>query len=415
MKFFKKPIFTGFSPNLTKRDVKLAFSFLIFPWNWKKIIVGTKISEVENWLQRYFGIPAIAFDSGRSALYFALKALEVGEDDEVLVQSYTCLVVINAIKWTGAKPIYVDVKDDCNMSVEDLSKKITNKTKALIVQHTFGRPANLEQLISVARKSNLKIIEDCAHSLGAKYQEKLTGTMGDIGMLSFGSDKILSCVRGGALLTADLVLFEKIKNYQKNLSFPKLGKTIQHLLHYPIFYLAKPIYNLGIGKWLLALAKYFNIYNKIIYTPEKFGLPVVFYPAKLANSLANILLNQFLDLSKVIKHQKTIAHFYEEKINNPIIIKPEWNDETIWLRYNIFVENPKKLHVLAKKNGIILGNWYDAPVAPKDVDLTIFDYQKGTCPNDENLALKSINLPTDRQITLLDAQKIVDIINNYGN
>lgn len=416
MKFYKKPIFTGFAPNLTGEAVKIACAFLFLPWRWPKLRIGGAIKKVEQWLKNYFQVQeAICFDSGRSALYFALKALEVGEGDEVLLQSYTCVVVINAIRWIGAKPIFVDINNDFNMSADDLENKYSPKAKALIIQHTFGRPCDLDKFLAFAKKHNLKIIEDCAHSLGARCQNKLTGAFGDIGMLSFGSDKIISCVRGGALITNDKNLAKKILQCQNTLPLSTLLKTIQHLLHYPFFYFCKPFYNLEIGKWELAVAKKMNIYNKIIYPSEKMGLPVAFYPARLPNSLAKILLKQFSTLAEVIAHQKEIAKYYHNNLNNPMVTKPQWSDDSVWLRYTILVKNAPQLHQFAKKEGIIFGNWYDAPVAPKDVDLNVISYVAGACPNDERLSQMSVNLPTDRHISLIDAKRVVKIVNQYGD
>ena len=302
-----------------------------------------------------------------------------------------------------------------NIDYTDLQRKITQKTRILIIQHTFGRPANLDKLLEIARENNLKVIEDCAHSLGAKHNGQLTGTFGDIGMFSFGSDKNVSCVRGGALITNNDDLAKKIVDFRLRLPLSKRVKVIQHLWHFPEFAMGKPSYNLGIGKWKLWLAKKLNLINKIIYPPEKEGRQVFFYPSLLPNALAKILLNQLKHITQTTEHRQMIAKIYDESIRNtdesPSIIKPEWNNESVWLRYALLVESPRKLHALAKKQGIILGNWYDCPIAPKDIDLSATDYQLGSCPNDERLSQMSINLPTDPCVTQKDARRIVKLIN----
>lgn len=421
MKFYKKPIFTGFAPNLKTRDVFTAIGFLCFPWRWRKLRAGESVGKVENWLKNYFNTKhAFTFDSGRSALHYALKALGANYGSEVLVQSYTCVVVINAIKWAGAKPIFVDIDNNFNIDYTDLQRKITQKTKILIVQHTFGRPANLDKILEIARANNLKVIEDCAHSFGAKHNNQLVGTFGDIGMLSFGSDKNVSCVRGGALITKDDNLAQTIGDFRLRLPLSRRIKVTQHLLHYPAFAKGKLLYNLGVGKWLLALAKKLNIINKIIYQPEKIGKQVLFYPALFPNALAEILLNQLKHITQTTEHRQMIAKIYDSEIKvgsewstdeSPSIVKPEWSDESVWLRYTLLVKNPQTLHVFAKKQGIILGNWYDCPVAPKDIDLSATDYILGSCPNDEKLSQMSINLPTDPCIRPKDARRVVNLIN----
>lgn len=412
MKFYKKPIFTGFAPNLRIKDVFTAVSFLCLPWRWKKLRVGESVGKVEDWLKDYFQSKhAFTFDSGRTALHYALKALGADYGSEVLVQSYTCIVVINAIKWTGAKPIYVDIDNNFNIDYGDLQRKITQKTKILIIQHTFGQPANLDKLMEIARKHNLLVIEDCAHSFGAKYNGQFTGTFGDIGMFSFGSDKNVSCVRGGALITNNDSLAKKINDFRSRLPLSRRVKVIQHLWHYPAFSKGKLLYNLGIGKFVLAIAKKINLINKIIYPPEKEGKQVLFYPSLLPNALAEILLNQLKHITQTTEHRRGIAKIYNDEIINLEIKKPEWSDESVWLRYTLLVKEPQKLHKFAKKQGIILGNWYDCPVAPKDIDMSATDYKLGSCPNDEKLSQLSINLPTDPCITPKDARRITNLIN----
>ncbi len=418
MRIFKKTIFTGFAPNLTKRDILIALGYLFLPWKWFNLIYGKYAKLVEKKLREYFNIKhAYVFDSGRSALYFALKVLGAGDGVEVLVQAYTCVVVSNAINWTGAKPVYIDVGDDFNINPADLIKKITVKTKILIIQHTFGQPAKLKEILAIAKQHNLKIVDDCAQSLGATYQGKLIGTFGDIGMLSFGSDKIISCVRGGALITNDKKLAQKIKLYQAELLPSKIDKTLQHLFHFPVFFIGKLLYNyLYIGKTLLLLAKKLNIINRIIYQPEKIGKRVDFYPAKLPNALAEILNKQLDEINIINQHQQKIAGLYNKFLNNHLIacpFKTIGDSETIYLRYPVLTEQPEKLADFVKKHNIILGNWYNAPIAPKDINQSKTNYLNKTCPKAEALAKQSLNLPTSRLITEADAKKIIKIINSY--
>jgi len=417
MPIFNQTIFTGFAPNLTKRDTLLALSYLCLPWRWLKLRKGEQAELAQKKLQKFFNCQsAFVFDSGRSALYFALKSLGAKAGDEILVQAYTCIVVINAINWTSACPVFIDIGDDFNIDPADLAKKITTKTKILIIQHTFGQPAQLDEILALARQNNLKIIEDCAHSLGATYQGKLSGTFGDIGMFSFGSDKVISCVRGGGLITNNEQLAQKIKSYQKELLPSRISKVLQHLFHYPIFFISKPLYGLYIGKLLLKLAKKLNIINKIIYQPEKIGERINFYPAKLPNALAEILNNQIDEILTLNQHRKKIAGLYNKLITNNLIKLPaqtRGDSESVYLRYPLLTKEPDKLLKFAKKNNIILGDWYNAPVTPAQIALAKIGYLAGSCPKAEALARESVNLPTDRQIHEHQARKIIKIINSY--
>ncbi|PIZ95916.1 MAG: hypothetical protein COX80_02990 [Candidatus Magasanikbacteria bacterium CG_4_10_14_0_2_um_filter_33_14] len=406
-------IFTGFHPNIYKKDVKIACSYLFLPWKWFSWKEGKNISKVEEFLQDYFEIKyAITFDSGRTALQKALETLDLKHGDEVLVQSYTCMVVSNAINWAHAKPVYVDIDDDFNMSTIDLENKITPKAKVLIIQHTFGLASKLDQLLEIARRHNLIVIEDCAHAFGANYNNKKLGTFGDMAMFSFGSDKVLSSSRGGAVITNDDKFGEKLMSLNKDLPKSGLIKIKQNLLNFPIFYLGKKLYDIKVGKIILSLAKKLNISGKIMYKQEKEGRKVEFYPSKYPNALAAILLHQLKKVEEMNKHRQEIAKIYDENLNSYKIIKPKMTNDSIFLRYTILTNKAKDLRQIAKQHKIILGNWYDTVIAPRDIDLNMSGYKKNSCPNAEKLAPKSLNLPTNKDITFKQAKMIAELINN---
>ncbi|OGH69576.1 MAG: hypothetical protein A3C90_02555 [Candidatus Magasanikbacteria bacterium RIFCSPHIGHO2_02_FULL_51_14] len=396
MKFYKKPTFTNFAPNQTAHDVMTACSFLFLPWKWMKLRKGPNAERVEAWLAKYFGVEhAIAFDSGRSSLYYALKALGAGEGVEVLAQGYTCMVVANAILWTGAAPVYVDITNDLNMDPEDLKKKITPKSKILIIQHTFGLPANMDALLAIAKEHDLKVVEDCAHSLGARYAGQLTGTFGDIAMFSFGSSKVVSCVRGGATITRDAILAKKLLEFRSRLPAMPLIKVFQHLAWYPIFAIAKPLYNLWIGKLILAAAKILHITARVMEPAEKNGKRPLWSPSLFPNALASILLNQFRDLDATNERRDRAAKKYSKRA--------EWKREhqrgapgRVWLYFPVFVGKPLALaERLRKKEGMIVGaDWTGSVIVPRGSDLARAGYKKGMCPNAERLSERVINLPT---------------------
>jgi len=415
MKIFRKPVFTGFAPNLTKSDVSIAAAFLFFPWKWPKLKIGKNTVRAEQWLKNYFSTKhCLAFDSGRSALFFILKSLDLKPGDEVLIQAYTCVVVANSIIQAGGKPIYVDVGDNFNIDCVDLEKKITLRTKVLIIQHTFGNPANLNSLLKLAKKYQLTIIEDCAHALGIKCENRWLGTFGDAGFFSFGSDKPISCGRGGGVITNDETIAKRLSEFQSSLPEPNLIKILQHLFSFLVFDNAKPIYNLGVGKWILWFSGKLKLINKIIYPEEKRGQAVGFYPSLLPNCLAAILLNQLSRLEEFNRHRCEISGIYQKQINNQKISLPNPENFAIpWLRYPILVAESTKLLASAKKNGIILGNWYDAPIAPKDADSSVVGYQHRFCPNAERLAKQSVNLPTDISISRSDAIRVAKLLNAF--
>lgn len=411
---FKKTLFTGFAPNLRGKDLALAMKYLFFPWRYPRWVQGNSISEVENWLLDFYQVRhAVTIDSGRSALLVGLKALELNQGDEVMVQSFTCVVVINAIKQSGATPVYVDIDETLNIDTNDLRKKINNHTKAVIVQHTFGNPADMDSIMELCYQNNLVLIEDCAHSLGVEYKGKKVGTMGNFAILSFGSDKCVSSVRGGAFISNDDNLATKVKEICNNLPNTRRANVLQALFHYIIFFKAKLTYSLFFGKIIFFVSKRLNLTGRIIYDCEKRGEVVSFYPAKFANALASLLMAQLDDFDKFAEHRKKIANIYQTKIKNTKITKPVLSEGSIPLRYNILTETPDVLTIIAKNQNVILGDWYRGVVAPLDIDMNKIDYEIGSCPKAEKLANRSVNLPTNINISENDADRIVEIINKY--
>jgi dTDP-4-amino-4,6-dideoxygalactose transaminase len=401
-------------PNLLGKEVLLALSF-IFPWNFKNLQSGKAVSTLEKYFETFFGINSvITFDSGRSSLQIALESLELHQNDEVLLQAYTCCVVSNAVTWSGTQPIYVDIDKNFNMDPHDLEKKITPRSKVLIIQHTFGVPADLDALIDIAKKHNLTIIEDCAHVIGGTYKNKMLGTWGDIGMLSFGTDKSISCGRGGALLTNNGDLAEKFRRRQQKL--PHLSKKyiIQQLYTFVLFFICKPLYTIGIGKIVFAVSKKLHISSKIIEQSEKKGERDSHFPAKLPDALAVIALHQTKHLKEFNEHRIALAQNYQKNIHNPKIQMPKEIQNIPFLRFPILVKNPKKLHKQAQKEGILLGDWYNSVIAPRDSDQSKMAYVPGSCPNAETLVQESINLPTHIHISPKDQEKIIKIVNSYA-
>ncbi|HLF90151.1 MAG TPA: aminotransferase class I/II-fold pyridoxal phosphate-dependent enzyme, partial [Anaerolineales bacterium] len=173
-----KTIAIAISPNTSRQDTLLALRLLAAPRRWSKTGEMTRVLEMD--IASHIGVEhAFALDSGRSGLYLALQAMGIGEGDEVLVQAYTCIAVPNSVLWAGAKPIYTDIDAaKLNVNLDDLQAKITPKTKAIVVQHTFGRPGPINEIVELARARGIRVIEDCAHALGAATP---TGPVGQFG------------------------------------------------------------------------------------------------------------------------------------------------------------------------------------------------------------------------------------------
>ncbi len=180
--------------------------------------MGPKVQEFEEQFARFLSIRhALAVANGTAALHLACEVLGLKSGDEVLCPALTFVASANAILYTGAKPVFVDIigHHNLNLSPQDAAGKITEKTKAILVVHYGGYPCDMDAIISLAQQHNLKIIEDCAHAPGAachsRAGSKLVGTIGDIGCFSFFSNKNLTTGEGGMIVTHDDDLAQNIK------------------------------------------------------------------------------------------------------------------------------------------------------------------------------------------------------------
>lgn len=155
---------------------------------------------------------AVSFNSATSALFAAVGATGAGPGDEVIVTPYTMSATATAIIGYNAIPIFGDVElNHFNLDPENIIKKITSRTKAILVAHIFGHPADMQPIMDIARKRKLMVLEDAAQSLGAKYKNRMTGTIGDIGVYSLNCNKIIQCGEGGIAVTNNKTLALKLQ------------------------------------------------------------------------------------------------------------------------------------------------------------------------------------------------------------
>ena len=179
-----------------------------------RFILGPDLKTFEAAMAKYLGVKyAVGVASGTDALEIALFALDLGPGDEVITPPFTFIATSEAIYNTGARPVFVDIdKDTYCINPDLIEEKITPKTKAIVPVHLYGYPADMDKILKLAKKHNLKVIEDCAQSLGAAINGVKVGSLGDLGALSFFPGKNLGCYGdGGMVVTNDSALFEKAK------------------------------------------------------------------------------------------------------------------------------------------------------------------------------------------------------------
>ncbi len=428
-----KPISISLSPNTQADDVKLAFSLLF-----KKTCIHQVYAslQLEKEFGKHLGVGhAYAFNSGRSSLMAILEALGLPKGSQVLLQAFTCNAAVNPIRWAGLEPVFVDCDQNYNLSVADLKKKITPRARVVMVQHTFGQPTDMDEIVEICQKNNLILIEDCAHSLGAEYKSKKVGTFGKAAFFSFGRDKMISCVYGGMATTNDDELAKKIAAYQKKIGYPSKSWTSQQLLH-PVLmnWLILPTYSI-FGRYLLVLFQWLRVLSKAIHWKEKRGLKPDYFPKRLPDKLAILALHQFKKIDKFNIHRQKMANFYFEilsacgglipgkpkgrlrgldpRAEKPFLLPNETADrKSVYLRFAVRHDNAAKIIKKAWHKNLLLGDWYRTPVDPFDTLPDSVGYIKGSCPNAESFAGKMINLPTHINISKKETRQIIDFLKN---
>ncbi len=191
---------------ITNDDKKAVLRTLNNRW----LTNGPILESFENKFSRYIGTPySIGVSSATHGLHLSLHAIDIGPSDEVIVPIMTFASTADVVTYRGAKPIFCDIEPDTfNISVESVKKKITRKTKAIIVVHYGGQSCDMDEIEELCRDRQVYIIEDCAHSLGSQYKDKMCGAMGITGCFSFYPTKIITTAEGGMIVTKN----EKIAN-----------------------------------------------------------------------------------------------------------------------------------------------------------------------------------------------------------
>ncbi|MBW2000946.1 MAG: DegT/DnrJ/EryC1/StrS family aminotransferase [Deltaproteobacteria bacterium] len=265
------------------------------------LVQGKHVSSLEHNIASFIGVNhAVAVSSGTAALHLSLLSLGIGDGCEVIIPSYVCTALLNAIKYVRATPVLVDIDSGTyNIKVESIKRAINNRTRAIIVPHMFGLPADIDSIVSLG----IPVIEDCAQCVGAKLKGRYAGSFGLLSIFSFYATKMLGAGEGGMVLSNDRDLIE----------------TMRDLRDYD---------------------------EKETYT--------VRYNYKLTDIQAALAESQLQKLPSFIEKRKEIARVYNDglkglRVSLPVV--PEGR-EHIYYRYVIIPENPLKFMEEMRKRGI---------------------------------------------------------------
>lgn len=341
-------------PSIENDDFESVMVTLDSQW----IAPGKIVKDFEYELAKYLSPDgyAIAVDSGTAALHLALVALDIKNGDEVIIPTYVCTAILNALNYVGATPVVTDINSfDFNISYEDTLQKITAKTKAIIIPHIYGIPAEIEKFL----KLGIPIIEDCAQSIGAKYKNQKVGTFGDISIFSFYATKLLTTAKGGAI-------FSKNK---------KLIDNIFDLINFD----CRPTYK-------------------------------VRYNYHLSDLQATLGLSQLKKLDFFINRRKEMSEEYNKIIEkkDAILVKVDDCKECVWYRYVIISEEkPEKIIEAFSKEGISIIN----PLENWELLHNYLGLNRNYFPNSESITQKTISIPIYPSLSNNEIIKIKKAIN----
>lgn len=389
----------------TFTDCLVALRYLV---TFIRLIRGQSIAEYERAFAKTVGARhAVSFNSGRVGLYGVLRSLGIGLGDEVLLQVPTHIVVANAIRYLGARPVYVDCRPDTfNMDLEEAERRVTLRTRALVLQHTFGLPADIDKALDLTRRHGLDLIEDCVHSLGATHKDAMVGTFGKAGFFSTEETKTITTTMGGMVVTDDPELAAGLRAFQADCAWPTWRLTVRYLLKFLLY----PIYSQpNLFPYLQAIYQRSgsrDLLPTATTADEAEGRMPSRYAQRLSNAQAALGLRQLRRLEANLAHRKAIAAEYHRLLgaSGLDLSRAHTGSEPAFVRFPVWVDDrPRTLRAAAP--WAALGDWFTS-VLEESADPTCADYEEGSCLRAESAARHLINLPTHPNTRLRDARAI---------
>ncbi len=309
---------------------------------------------------------SVGLNSGTDALHLALRALNIGRGDEVITTAFTFVATASAIGLAGATPVFVDINPDTfNIDANKIEAAITPKTKAIIPVHLYGQPAEMDKIMDIAKRHNLKVVEDCCQAIGAEYKGQKVGSFGDFGCFSFYPTKNLGGMGDGGMITCnDENLYNRV----------------------------------------IALR---NHGGAIRYYHDELGVN-----SRLDEIQAAILRVKMPYVNEWNKERRENAYRYNEMFAKyPEILTPKEIDNSycVYHQYTIRIENRDKVHQLLQENGVGAMIYYPVPLHLQKLHKEL-GYKEGDLPLTEKDTKLVMSLPMFPEITPEEQQTVVDTV-----
>lgn len=330
-------------------------------------ILGPNVKALESELASYIGCKyTVALNSGTDALHVALRALNIGAGDEVITTAFTFVATAEAIGMVGAKPVFVDIDENTfNIDPKAIEAAITPKTKAIIPVHLYGQPCDMDAIMDIAHRHNLRVIEDCCQAIGALYKGKMVGTFGDIGCYSFYPTKNLGTMGDGGLCTVNS---EELRDH------------------------------------LIALR---NHGSMVRYHNDELGVN-----SRLDEIQAAILRIKAKHIDEWNKLRREHAAYYNELFANcSDVVTPSELDNTycVYHQYTVKIPNRDEVHKMLGEAGIGAMLYYPIPLHFQKVNAWL-GMGKGSLPITEKNTECVISLPMFPELTKEEQQTVVNTV-----
>jgi len=368
------------SPLIERPEIDEVLATLESGW----VGTGPRVQKFEEMFKKYKGSRfAAALSSCTAALHLSMLAIGAKRGDEVILPAMTFAGTANAVIQTGARPVFVDCqRDTFNIEPEDIKRKITRRTKAIIPVHFAGRPANMDEIMKLARKFSLKVVEDCAHAIEAEYHGRKAGTFGELGCFSFYVTKNITTAEGGMVITDNPRYDEKIKI----LALQGMTKDA----------------------WKRFSDKGYKHY-KVVYSGYKYNMTDI---------QAAIGIHQLPRINKYWKRRQEIWNKYNEAFRGLPVFIPAPVEKGTRHAYHLYtllldinrlkISRDAFLDAMAKRN-IGTGVHYIAlhlhPYYQKKLG-----YRWGDFPNAEWISERTVSLPISAKLNDRDVRDVIDVV-----
>lgn len=331
-------------------------------------VLGREVSSFEEEFAAYTGAKyCVGLASGLDALWIAFRVLGIGKGDEVIVQGNTYIASVMGITINGATPVFVEPDEFYNIDASKIEEKITDRTKAILVVHLYGQASNMTPIMEIAHKYNLRVVEDCAQSHGAKFNGKLTGTFGDIGCFSFYPSKNLGAFGdAGGIVTNNKEIAGNIRVFR----------------------------NYGSEK---------RYYNCVVGTNSRLDeLQAGFLRVKLSH------------LSELEEERAKICNRYLNELKNPEIHLPEVRKGATHIWHQFVIQSASRERLIAYLDDKGIGTIIHYPIPPHLSEAYQYlNIKKGTLPITERYAETVLSLPLYNGMTEEEQEYVIDNINTF--